>query len=228
MSAPTEEEIEKLDAFISLSYEERQKASPELRTEIQDIATRRADDSLRRARLSDENLARENERLARVESEITAKARAEGKFPADERFIPTFRYKDGRDPYMVDHLVRIESPKGSRERLTEFYIEEEWEGLPVLPLRGTGSVWHTGWDIPTCWAIDSAGVCWMDSAHGGSLGRVTSDQLLAEAKEDLSDLQTIHELLGRKPPLPEWIRTALQKGWTPPSDFRREDFEETV
>lgn len=40
---------------------------------------------------------------------------------------------------------------------------------PHLPLRGSGEVWHQGWDIPTRWAVDAQGQGWANDGHGGDL-----------------------------------------------------------
>jgi len=63
---------------------------------------------------------------------------------------------------------------------------------PVLPFRLTGQLWHTGWDIPTCYAIDVDGDCWMDSAHGPSLRQVNVSYLISNA-ENIVDRNNIRK-----------------------------------
>ena len=63
---------------------------------------------------------------------------------------------------------------------------------PDLPLRGYGELWHSGWDIPTRWAVDDKGQCWMNNAHGGHLSKVTPEQLIGTAEDE----QTRNNLRG--------------------------------
>lgn len=67
---------------------------------------------------------------------------------------------------------------------------------PVMPLKAHGEIWHTGWDIPTRWAVDAAGRAYMDNAHGHELRRVEPDHLI-NSTESLSDRQTVRKALGR-------------------------------
>lgn len=61
--------------------------------------------------------------------------------------------------------------------------------LPTLPLRGCGELWYTGWDIPTKWAIDNSGVCWLGGAP------VAPEKLIADAEKE-KDKNTFRALLG--------------------------------
>ena len=44
-----------------------------------------------------------------------------------------------------------------------------FKGVPSLPFKRMGSIWHEGWDIPTRWAIDNKSQCWIDNGHGHPL-----------------------------------------------------------
>ena len=84
------------------------------------------------------------------------------------------------------------------------------DGLPVLPIKLYGELWHSGWDIPTRYAIDVNNKCWKDGAHGGFVTPCTVDELLGEA-EDEQAKNTIRRVLG----LPETKRCSCcsGKGW---------------
>lgn len=68
---------------------------------------------------------------------------------------------------------------------------------PALPLLGYGELYSTGWDIPTRWAIDANKVCWMDDAHGHPLEKISSQELLCEAEQEV-DKNMLRKLLGEK------------------------------
>lgn len=77
---------------------------------------------------------------------------------------------------------------------------EKWtfvDGPPAMPLKLAGECWHRGWDIPTRWAIDAAGFCWADAAHGPTLYKVGAPALLSmlETEQDGQSAKA-HELLG--------------------------------
>lgn len=160
-----------------------------------------------------------------LEQLLTEKAQAEGLFPVG--FLPVFLYPEskGENTQILKNVVRVKTGE-ENNRTLEFYANGfESKSLPSLPLKGTGEIWEVGWDIPTRWAVDASGQTWRDNAHGGAMHRCKTEDLLSEAQGDLEVLQTIHKLLGKKPPLPEWMGTALLSGWTPPSDFNRSDYE---
>lgn len=86
----------------------------------------------------------------------------------------------------------------------------------TLPIKISGEIEQKGWDIPVCWAIDSANQCWADNAHGPTLVPVEVQVLLAEAGNKYEDQVKICETLGLDKPQPEWATMALAHGWTPP------------
>lgn len=99
---------------------------------------------------------------------------------------------------------------------------------PVLPLRAEGEIWHVGWDIPSRWAVDADGRVFLDaSAHGGWLYESSFDIAIAHAEVsgDPGTGAELRRLAGRRQRLPEWAAEALRRGWTPSTDFRREDYE---
>lgn len=65
----------------------------------------------------------------------------------------------------------------------------------AFPLKAEGNLWHTGWDIPTRWAVDADGVTYMDNGHGHKLTPVTQTELLSNA-EDPDDANRIRRALG--------------------------------
>ncbi len=88
-----------------------------------------------------------------------------------------------------------------------------------LPIKAWGKYWTEGWDIPTCWVVDSANQCWEDNGHGPSLRPVSNDKLMNDV-EHYSDKCKIAAALGLPKPQPEWVKSALAAGWTPPKDFK--------
>lgn len=157
--------------------------------------------------------------LARhFENLITEKAQAEGKFPMG--FTPVFVYKNGLNENAEIKADVVRTPEGS------FYVEGfKAQNLPTLPIRAYGEIWSVGWDIPTRWAVDARGKTWVNDAHGGPMGRCIVEVLLSQANNDPESLKTIYEVLGKKPPMPEWAQVALSMGWTPPKEFNRAEFE---
>lgn len=99
------------------------------------------------------------------------------------------------------------------------------DGLPTLPMKGHGLAWHEGWDIPTRWAIDGADRCWMDNAHGHPLEPISVKDLLNYMADCEGQRQKIRAILQLKPEMPTWMRAALGAGWTPPTDFSRDNYE---
>lgn len=87
----------------------------------------------------------------------------------------------------------------------------------VQPLKTSGHIWHVGWDIPTRYAVDSAGTVWMDNAHGGTLWPATAEELVcaAQSEEGRNHLRKILDLPATEP---SWIEQARAAGWRPPSD----------
>jgi hypothetical protein len=171
--------------------------------------------------MTNEELEQLRKEINEGEAKLTAELRSRG-FP--EGFEPVFLYHDGRTPYVRDGVVRVRVPD---QNSLEFAADwTKAETLPSLPLKGHGGISHQGWDIPTRWAIDSANKCWADNAHGHSLHRVEEKELLGMARsEDAYALNSMHRILGKKPPLPEWARTALSAGWTPAPGFSLDDYE---
>lgn len=162
-----------------------------------------------------------------LEREIQAKEdklreEHEVKLPDGLDFV--FFYKDGLFPYINENLVQEEG----EVRSLRFCVDlDNLETLPALPLIMKGEAWTVGWDIPTRWAIDAHKKCWMDDAHGGSLNPVEEGYLLSLLREDgRYSLNGVCTALGRKPPLPEWMSTALQAGWTPPDGWDRSEYDD--
>lgn len=90
---------------------------------------------------------------------------------------------------------------------------------PVLPWKHRGQLWHKGWDIPTEYGVDAAGVCWRNMAHGGDpIYRVDADVWLAEMEKEgeLAAANTLRGVLGMEPAAPQWMREARAHGWRPP------------
>ena len=94
-----------------------------------------------------------------------------------------------------------------------FYLSGEW---PQLPFKAHGEAWHTGWDISTKWAIDAAGVCWKDGAHGGAMHITDVNGLLMEFNDECEHNQ-IRAHLGLPPLEPSWMAAARAAGWMPPA-----------
>lgn len=86
------------------------------------------------------------------------------------------------------------------------------------PLRLQGEFTHRGWDIPTHYAIDGAGKCWADNAHGPTLAPRAEAELLAEMEAEGHEgkANTVRKALGYKEEEPLWMRQARQAGWRPP------------
>ena len=130
-----------------------------------------------------------------------------------EGFEPVLRYPDGKTGVPLENLGKLVVPGLNRD--LEFDLSEF---KPKLPLKKSGLLWSTGWDIPTRYAIDADNQCWADDAYGNPLGPVSRDQLLSEA-EDESDKNEIRRILGIELPWPDWALTAKAQGWTPPQGW---------
>lgn len=98
--------------------------------------------------------------------------------------------------------------------------------LHQLPLRAQGESWSVGWDIPTRWAIDGAGQCWLDDAHGGLLVPCEQAAFLRALSEDMPAVNAARAALGLKPQRPSWISAARNAGWTPPLDWDESAYED--
>lgn len=155
----------------------------------------------------------------RLEAELTAKARADGLLL--DGFDPVFNYQNGVTPSLYPNCVKLVV---GNHTLTFSFDMMTPANFPTIPLRGYGKVWHEGWDIPTEWAVDGSGNCWMDNAHGGGVVRCSNSELLNLGEGESK--ARIYKCLGRKPPMPDWIKGALSAGWTPPPSFDRSIYHE--
>jgi hypothetical protein len=133
-------------------------------------------------------------------------------YKVPEGFEPILNYPDGVNGIPVVGEAKLQVHEGYRG---DFVFDIETK-VPALPLRGNGLLWSTGWDIPTRWAIDAEGRCWMDNAHGHPLEVVDPKALIGDAEQE-SDKNHIRKLLGMEIPMPEWQRLAIAAGWTPPT-----------
>lgn len=97
-------------------------------------------------------------------------------------------------------------------------------------------VGHMGWDISTKVILDSDGNIWMDNAHGSSdgfegkenKGHYTKWLKSYQGMHDQEYFYLAYDLRKRfnlKPQVPDWVVTALQNGWTPPTSFNRDDYD---
>jgi hypothetical protein len=104
----------------------------------------------------------------------------------------------------------------------------EFNGEPTLPFKLTGELKHSGWDIPSAWAIDSNNCGWINSAHGDALEKVDLKKLIFEHETEYQYTKAaeIRNVLGMKPKLPEFVRAAKAAGWTPPSDWDESKYEQ--
>lgn len=87
-----------------------------------------------------------------------------------------------------------ERPFEGRKELTgilTFHVDFDCtDGEPALPLKDFGKVYHTGWDIPTPWAIDANGQAWRGGSHGDPLEKIDVYRVvgLAESAGDRLEL----------------------------------------
>ena len=91
--------------------------------------------------------------------------------------------------------------------------------VPALPLKSYGKEWHTGWDIPTLWAIDSNNQPWFNDAHGGALNASSKEEMIS-LFENEHERNKVRILLGLEPEEPSWMKQAKAAGWTPPKDSK--------
>jgi len=88
-------------------------------------------------------------------------------------------------------------------------------------------VWHTGWDIPTEVALREDGMVLHNDAHGHPLFEVSCYTEYLENQSDPEFTQWCNMIrvhYGMKPALPDWMKQALEAGWTPTSTFNRNDY----
>lgn len=86
---------------------------------------------------------------------------------SEQKIVPYYLYRDGVS-VAREGLCKVE---GALRQPMAF------EGEPVLPIIA-GEVWHSGWDIPTRYAIDADNQCWMDNAHGHPSNKVSAKDFL--------------------------------------------------
>jgi hypothetical protein len=142
--------------------------------------------------------------------------RLDKNYKVPEGFEPVLNYRNDKAGEPVVGECRL---KDSGWNGLVFDIGDPVDVVPALPLRASGEIWHTGWDIPTRWAIDALGSCWMDNAHGHALCLVQVSRLLGEAETQMSR-NHIRMILGMEPEEPEWMSKARAAGWTPPAGDR--------
>ena len=97
-----------------------------------------------------------------------------------------------------------------------------------FPLRAEGEVWYQGWDIPGHYAVDAGGRVFADfGAHGCSMMPSTYALVIKELESNGGEgaAHELRKMAGMKPALPSWMAAALRNGWTPPSSFKREEYE---
>lgn len=125
-------------------------------------------------------------------------------------FYPRFLYPDGTEENKVPRIGQLcwHGPNG------DLFFDAE-DAIPKLPLRAHGEAWHTGWDIPTHWAIDADGTCWMDNAHGGCMGVATQQEFLGNFENE-NERNSARSHLGLAEEEPSWMAAARAAGWTPP------------
>lgn len=197
------------DELASMTSEQIKNLSPEKRAELQARLDTESAEIQKRAIAA--NMALHTERAR--EAAIVDRAKLEGKFPTGP-YLGRFYYPDGETPQLRKDIVGVETSN----EVFEFYTPE-FKELPALPLKGTGSSWSEGWDIPTRWAVDALGVTWADNAHGHPLEVIERHYLFAMLEKEPHALARIHVYFDLKPPMPEWAKTALASGWTPPPGF---------
>ncbi len=87
---------------------------------------------------------------------------------------------------------------------------------PQLPfmavglLEGDPDSWHDEY-----WAIDADKKCWHGKMHYMAL--VSQVELLAACT--FAEKLIVHKVLGTEPSLPDWVHTALDNGWSPPTGW---------
>ena len=131
-------------------------------------------------------------------------------------FAPVLNYRNGNEGETVVGMARL--PAADSTRQLEFWVGEDRSTVPALPLRDCGALWHSGWDIPTRYAIDGKGAAWKDNAHGGPLILVPAERL-ATSPETEEERRRIQKILGIPLERPGWVLAALSHGWTPPAGW---------
>lgn len=119
-----------------------------------------------------------------------------------DALVPVYHYPDGHTGVALAGVKALAIH--GRNRPFQF---DTTKGEPKLPLRGFGEMWHTGWDIPTLWAVDGSGRSWMNNAHGHPLQRVQAIALVSNAETD-GEKRAIRKALGLAQEL-----TAEQQTW---------------
>lgn len=123
----------------------------------------------------------------------------------------------------VANLLKIKNDTDKFNYLS-FYAKDKF---PTLPFIARGELPHMGWDIPTRYVVDANKQCWADNAHGGALEYMAASRLLAKVEQEYERMKIRH-LLGFKPELLGWMKTALFQGWTPPTTFNLDDYDSKV
>lgn len=141
------------------------------------------------------------------------------RIPEGFEAVKNYRNERSEGETVVGELrFPVEAGKSHQNDLT-FSVGENHENVPALPLRERGAFRHEGWDIPTRWAIDANGVCWMDNAHGHPLG-IVKPQILLGGCEREGERRRLQKVLGLPVDRPSWVKTALHYGWTPPEGWK--------
>lgn len=123
-------------------------------------------------------------------------------------FEPINSYRTGQ-PVPIPGLARLEvSPRVG-------YTFDISRGAPALPLKAFGEI--SKYKVPFRYAVDAAGITWMDEAENSPLRIVPHTDLLlvAGAKDEHTENQ-LRAILGLPPKVPAWITQARKHGWTPP------------
>jgi len=200
------------------------KASPEERAAFPPRARARFD-----AQIATEAAVRENEvrRRAALDLRLAEEAARElalcetawaAGFPRE--YLPVFYGVGTPNQTVAPGLCRLKV----QSRYTPSFLDTfQFNGFPALPLRGGDTFVPDYGDESAKWVIDANGDVWV-----GSYELVKKDYAyLRDGFHPVPHelLVEIHKLLGRKPPLEEFAKEALARGWGPPADFKREDFE---
>lgn len=120
---------------------------------------------------------------------------------------PVYLYPDGNTPVEQEGVKCIKKINNGRD--------VKFSGvMPILPLKEVGQAWHTGWDIPTVWAIDAEDNCFYDNAHGHSLQKGSKKGFIG-LFENEEIKRKYQEKLGMKVSKPLWMIEAERNGWRP-------------
>jgi hypothetical protein len=132
-------------------------------------------------------------------------------YKIQEGFETLFLYPGGKKtPVVGQAALTINNGK-----ILVFNIEDK---IPKLPLKKTGEIWTTGWDIPTKYAIDADNQCWMDDAHGHPLEPTSKENLISQPELE-EEQNKIRKVLDLEILMPQWAQTAISQGFTPPSGW---------